>query len=291
MGKIGIHLWLDREARAAAELYVSLMAESRIQSVTTLRNTPSGDTELVAFEVGGQPFMAISAGPLFQPNPAISFHLRYATAGEVDEAWAKLAPGGKTLMPLDRYPFSARYGWIEDRYGFSWQLVQMPDVEQRVMPALMFVGPVCGRAEEAMTFYSGVFESPAPQIRMRYGVNDAPDKAGTVRFGTFTLRGQVFGAMDSARAHRFGFNEAISLMVACETQAEIDYYWEALAADPNAGQCGWLKDKFGVSWQVTPAGLAEMMRGDAARAGRVTQAFLKMKKFDVAALRRAYEEE
>lgn len=108
-------------------------------------------------------------------------------------------------------------------------------------------------------------------------------------FAPFTLEGQAFAAMDSARAHGFGFNEAISLMVQCATQEEIDSYWEKLSADPRAEQCGWLKDRFGVSWQVVPTRMNEIFReADPEARARVTKSFLKMKKFDIAELERAY---
>jgi predicted 3-demethylubiquinone-9 3-methyltransferase (glyoxalase superfamily) len=152
MRPITPHLWFDRDAKQAAEFYVSIFPDSKITHSSTLKNTPSGDCDIVSFTLNGQPFMAISAGPLFK------------------------------------------------------------------------------------------------------------------------------------------FNEAISFVIQCETQEEIDYYWNKLAADPNAGQCGWLKDKFGLSWQVTPAALGEMLSsGDPAKTARVTQAFLKMKKFDIAALKKAFE--
>ena len=108
-------------------------------------------------------------------------------------------------------------------------------------------------------------------------------------FTDFMLAGQWFAAMDSAREHKFKFNEAISFMVNCDTQEEIDYYWEKLSAVTEAEQCGWLKDKFGLSWQIVPTELGEMMRnGTPEQIARVTQAFLKMKKFDLAELRKAY---
>jgi predicted 3-demethylubiquinone-9 3-methyltransferase (glyoxalase superfamily) len=149
--KITPHLWFDKEAKEAAEFYTSVFADSKITNVTTLHNTPSGDCDVVSFELSGQPFMAISAGPLFK------------------------------------------------------------------------------------------------------------------------------------------FNESISFMIYCDTQEEIDYYWEKLSAVPEAEQCGWLKDKYGLSWQVVPAGMDEMMRnGSKEHIARVTQAFLKMKKFDLAKLNQAY---
>lgn len=302
MHKITPHLWFDKEAKEAAELYASLITPSKIRSVTTLRNTPSGDCDIVSFELSGQPFMAISAGPLFKFNPSISFHLKCMAKGEVDAIFERLSRGGKVLMPLGSYPWSERYAWLEDKYGLSWQVIFVGDHEmgQRITPVLMFVGKVCGKTEDAVSFYAEVFKK-APygsgvkgetggNILSRYGQGEEPEREGTVRYASFTLIGQEFGAMDSAREHQFAFNEAISFIVPCETQREIDYFWETLSADPKAEQCGWLKDKYGLSWQITPTILNDMLGGkDEKRTARVTQAFLKMKKFDVDALTRAYE--
>lgn len=150
MKPITPHLWFDKEAKEAAEYYVSFFPNSKINSIQTLHDTPSGDCDIVAFELNGQPFMAISAGPIFK------------------------------------------------------------------------------------------------------------------------------------------FNEAVSFIVYCKDQKELDYYWDKLSADPSAEQCGWCKDKFGLSWQVVPEGLDEMMATkDQAKLNRVTQAFLKMKKFDIAELEKA----
>lgn len=152
MQKITPHLWFNKEAKKAAEFYCSIFPNSKILSSKTLKNTPSGDTDLVSFELNGQPFMAISAGPLFK------------------------------------------------------------------------------------------------------------------------------------------FNEAISFMIPCETQEEIDYFWGKLSAVPESEQCGWLKDKYGVSWQVVPTAMSEMMQeGSPEQIERVTKAFLKMKKFDLAELKKAFE--
>jgi predicted 3-demethylubiquinone-9 3-methyltransferase (glyoxalase superfamily) len=299
MQKITPHLWFDKEAREAAEWYVSLFPDSKIKNVTRLSGTPSGDCDVVSFELAGQPFMAISAGPLFQFNPSVSFHVKCGTKEEVDAIWEQLSPGGRVLMPLDTYPFSERYGWLEDKYGLSWQVIHAgaSSMHQRFTPILMFVGDVCGRAEDAINFYTSVFQN-APggatagetkaEVVARYGKGEEPDKEGTVRYAHFSLAGQEFGAMDSARGHKFAFNEAISFIVPCDTQKEIDYFWGKLSADSKAEQCGWLKDKYGLSWQITPAIMGELLGGsDKERVGRVTQAFLKMKKFDIAALKQA----
>lgn len=152
MDRIVPHLWYDTQAKEAAQFYCSVFPDSRIDQVTTIHDTPSGDCDVVSFTLGGQPFMAISAGPVFR------------------------------------------------------------------------------------------------------------------------------------------FNESISFMIRCKDQAEIDYYWGKLSAVPAAEQCGWLKDRFGLSWQVVPAEMDRMMADkDPKKVARVVQAFLPMKKFDVAALRRAYE--
>jgi predicted 3-demethylubiquinone-9 3-methyltransferase (glyoxalase superfamily) len=299
MQKITPSLWFDKEAREATELYVSLFPGSRITNVTTLTGTPSGDCDVVSFELGGQPFMAISAGPLFKFNPSVSFHINCSTKQEVDAIWERLSAGGKVLMPLDTYPFSEWYGWLQDKYGLSWQVIYGggAPAPHKFTPILMFVGNVCGKAEEAINFYASVFKNAPDSARAgdtkanivaRYGKSEEPDKEGTVRYAHFSLLGQEFGAMDSAREHKFTFNEAISLMVPCDTQEEIDYFWEKLSSDRKAEQCGWLKDQYGLSWQIAPAAMQQLLGGgDKARTERVIQAFLKMKKFDIGALKRA----
>jgi predicted 3-demethylubiquinone-9 3-methyltransferase (glyoxalase superfamily) len=292
MQKIRPHLWFDTEAVEAAEFYSSIFPDSRVTNVSTIQNTPSGDTDIVSFELMDQPFMAISAGPLFKFTPAVSFVAACPTKEQVDTLWARLSAGGTVLMPLESYPFSERYGWTQDRFGLSWQLMLAGEEQggQRITPTLMFVGEVSGQAEEAINFYTSVFPNSKVGPVLRYGEGEEPDEEGTVRHASFLLEDQEFAAMDSAREHGFGFNEAISFMVNCETQEEIDHYWDSLSAVPEAEQCGWLKDRYGLSWQVVPSAMDEMLRtGSKEQTAQVTEAFLKMKKFDLAELRRAYE--
>jgi predicted 3-demethylubiquinone-9 3-methyltransferase (glyoxalase superfamily) len=269
MQKIVPHLWFDTEAKEAAEFYTSIFPNSKITSAATLHNTPSGDADIISFEVWGYSFMAISAGPLFKFNPSISFMVNFDPAQDkdaknrIDEVWSKLSDGGQVLMPLDTYPFSERYGWIQDKYGLSWQLILTnPEGEARppIIPSLMFVGDVCGKAQEATDFYLSVFKNSKRGTVAHYPQGMEPDKEGTVMFTDFLLEGQWFSAMDSARMHDFGFNEAVSLLVHCDDQKEIDYYWGKLSAHPESEQCGWLKDKYGVAWQISPRELDEMMR-------------------------------
>jgi len=205
--------------------------------------------------------------------------------------WNELARGGSALIELGEYPFSEKYGWTQDRYGLSWQVMFMGDrkIEQKITPTLMFVGEQCGKAEEAIKFYASVFHDAKIGHILRYGKGEKPDKEGTIKHAGVSLEGESFAVMDSARAHNFTFNEAISFMVHCDTQEQIDYFWSKLSADPTAEQCGWLKDKFGLSWQIVPTVMDEMLSDkDQSKLARVTEAFLKMRKFDIAKLKEAY---
>ncbi len=300
MQQITTHLWFDKEALEAAEFYVSLFPNSKITSTVALTGTPSGDCSLVAYELAGMLFMAINAGPAFVFNPSVSFLISCSTREEVDSYWQQLSPGGKVLMPLGEYPFSEWYGWLEDRYGLSWQVMFTGgSVRQRLTPVLMFVGEMCGRAEEAVNHYVSILldapgslgiEETALEVVEHYATGTQPDREETLEFSRFLLLGKEYGAMDSAYEHQFAFNEAISFLIPCNSQEEIDYLWEKLAADPDSGQCGWLKDRFGFSWQISPVILQKMLQSDDKNAvQRVTEAFLQMKKFDIAALVRAEE--
>ncbi|MBI2863249.1 MAG: VOC family protein [Chloroflexi bacterium] len=191
---------------------------------------------------------------------------------------------------LGSYPFSERYGWLQDRYGLSWQIGFFGEskARQRITPVIMFVGAVCGKAEEAINFWTSLFREGKVDSILRWGKGEDPDKEGTVKYAAFSLLGEEFGAMDSAYEHQFAFNEAISFLVHCDTQEEIDDIWSKLSAVPEAEQCGWLKDKFGLSWQVVPTAMEEMMRDkDPKKLARVTEAFLKMRKLNIAELERA----
>lgn len=290
MQKIIPHLWYDKEAKEAVEFYVSLFPNSKITHSSTLHDTPSGDADVLTFELAGCDFMAISAGPYFKFNPAISLLVACESAEEVDALWGKLKVG--VLMDIggnDVHPFADRYGWCTDKYGLSWQLYFKKDWKptQKITPQLMFTQGKAGKAEEAMNFYASVFKNAKVGEVARYPAGSGKDE-GTIMHAGFTLEGQDFYAMDSAADHKFVFNEAVSLLIRAENQEEIDYYSDKLSAVPEAEQCGWLKDKYGVSWQVSPTAMDRMMSsGDAESIKRVTEAFLKMKRFNLAELEKA----
>ncbi|HSL94298.1 MAG TPA: VOC family protein [Thermoleophilia bacterium] len=157
----------------------------------------------------------------------------------------------------------------------------MASIKQTIVPHLWFDK----EAREAAEFYTSIFKDS--RITSVTTIHDTP--SGTVDTVSFELLGQEFMAISAGPL--FKFNESISFIVKCEAQEEIDYYWEKLTADGGQeGQCGWLKDKYGLSWQVVPAALDEMMdEKDPEALARVTQAFLKMTKFDIAALQRAHD--
>lgn len=290
MQKITPHLWFDTQAQEAAKLYTSLFKNSQIKNQQTIHDTPSGDADILTISLAGQEFMLLNGGPYFTFNPSISFLVACDSKSEVDSYWKVLSEGGSALMELGEYPFSQWYGWTQDRFGLSWQIMFTGDqkVAQKITPTLMFVGEQYGKAEEAIHFYTSVFHNAKVGHMMRYTKEEATEVEGTIKHAAFTLENMDFAAMDSALAHKFAFNEAISFVVKCETQAEIDYYWNALSADPKAEQCGWLKDRYTVSWQIVPTLMDELFKEqDSHKLAKVTEAFLKMKKFDIEKLKQA----
>lgn len=299
MQKIIPHLWFNTNAEEAVAFYLSAFKDGSIKHKTyypeaghEVHGMEAGTVLTVDFEIEGHAFTALNGGPHFTPNPSISFMVACSSAEDVDALWATLSEGGTRLMPLDAYPFSDRFGWVQDKFGISWQvmLVDANEIRQTITPMLLFVGDNAGNAEDAVQFYTSLFDNSSIDTMQYYGEDQAPDTPGTVMQASFTLNGQRFAAMDSAHEHLFAFNEAISLLVLCETQEEIDVLWNALSAKPEAEQCGWLKDRYGVSWQIVPQGMDAMLRDpNADKANRAMEAMLKMKKIDIAQITRAYE--
>ena len=152
---------------------------------------------------------------------------------------------------------------------------------QKISPFLWFDN----QAEEAAHFYTSIFKDASIGNISRYGAG-GPGPEGAVMVISFKLAGQEFTALNGGP--QFKFTEAISLMVSCETQEEIDYYWEQLSAGGKESQCGWLKDKYGLSWQIIPANMGKLMSNkDPEKAARTMQAMMQMSKLDIAALEQA----
>jgi predicted 3-demethylubiquinone-9 3-methyltransferase (glyoxalase superfamily) len=292
MYKIIPHLWYDKKALEASKWYVSMFENSSINKVITIPDTPSGDCDFIDFKLANLDLLAISAGPYFNFNPSISLMVSCSTGEEVDRLYGILSAGGSDLMPLDEYPFSKRYAWVQDKYGLSWQLMYTENMQEKhhIRISLLFSGEACGKAEAALDYYTEVFEDSKKGYVNYYASGEAADPRARINYSEAKVRGLELVAMDHGYGEDFTFNEAISFVVLCEDQGQIDHYWDKLSFDPEAEQCGWLRDQFGVSWQIEPVFLHDiMMHGTKEEVKRITEAFLKMKKFDIQTLKEAYE--
>ena len=287
--KIVPHLWFNDRAHEAVRFYISLFSDSQLVSATMIHDTPSGDADIILFDIHGQRFMAINGGPAFTFTDSLSLFVYCGSENEIERLYTMLSEDGTVVMPLGRYDWSGRYAWVKDKYGLSWQL-DVDDINhrQKIVPVLLFVNEKAGRVREAVSFYKSVF--PASRTIMEWPWDKSsgmPD--GSLLFTQFDLSGYLFNAMSSNRRHDHDFNESVSFMVYCSTQEEIDYYWEKLSEEGHEQACGWLKDRFGISWQIIPEVMDEMITAaDDVRRSAMTQAMLKMIKLDIRQLNDAY---
>ncbi len=278
MQKIIPNLWFDGASKAV-DFYTSIFPNSKVISTSYYPNSIeegladfqlglAGKELTIDFQLGDMRFTAINAGPEFSFNPSISFMVNFDPSKDdqasenLDKLWSQLIDGGQALMPIDEYPFSKKYGWVKDRYGLTWQLILTdPEGDPRpfITPSLLFSQANTNRAEEAMEFYKSIFSGSKSGIVARYNESTGPAKSGSLMFADFTLNDQWLVVMDSGVEQDFTFNEAVSLAVMCKDQEEIDYFWEKLSHQPEFEQCGWCKDKYGVSWQITPENIEELM--------------------------------
>lgn len=298
MSKITPFLWFDSNAEEAANFYVDVFDNSKIFSITRYNDDSakasgqkSGTAMTIAFQLEGQSFSALNGGPHFKINPSISFFVYCESENRIEKLYNKLIDGGVVMMPLDKYDWSPKYAWVQDKFGVSWQLdVEKINNSQKILPALLFANKKFARVKEAVSFYTSVFpdskiilESPFPPA------DDIPKDA--LLFSQFNLSDYLLNAMSGGTLkHDFDFNEAFSFVVNCKDQNEVDYYWNKLISDGGAeSQCAWLKDKFGVSWQIVPNRLMELLSDpNPAKAQKVMKAMLQMKKIIIVDLEKAY---
>ena len=289
------HLWFDGASEEAATLYASLFPNASVGTVSRYgkegfeqHGQPEGTAMIVEFMLDDCPFVFLNGGPRFKPTPAVSYFVAFEKEEDVDRAWQALLEGGEVAMPLDAYDWSPKYGWVVDRFGVSWQL-SLGETEKlggrRVASALLFVREQAGKAEEALNHYVATFPNSSVTGIFHHD-GSGPEPKGNVLHAQFTLDGAGFMAMDSSMdAHQFTFSEANSFIVFCDTQEEIDHYWAALSHKPEAEQCGWAADRWGVSWQIIPRELPQLMQKPG-----VVDAFMGMKKLDLAELKRVAQE-
>ena len=239
---------------------------------------------VVKFELEGKAIMGLNGGPMIKINPAISFFVTCQSNEEIESYWNKLIEGGNAMMALNNYPWAEKYGWVVDKFGMTWQLMlgELPANGQKIIMSLLFVNEQFGKAREAIETYTAIFpDSPVDTLQLYEAGEGQP--VGFLKFGHFSLNKEVFAAMDGPGDHQFKFNEGVSFVVECEKQEEIDYYWNKLTDGGKESMCGWLVDKFGVSWQIVPAIIASLMT-DPEKVPRVMQAVMKMKKLDIETL-------
>lgn len=290
-------LWFDDQAEEAASFYVSLFKHSKTgiktyynEDIAKVAERPVGSLMTVDFQLEGQDFVALNGNDDSSFTPATSFFVSCETPEEIDRLWQKLTEGGSVLMPLGQYPFSEKYGWLQDKYGVSWQLI-VGERSQKITPCLLFVGKQAGKAEEAINLYTSTFPNSHIVSLERYAADEGPD-AGRIKYATFSLNGQAFIAMDSGMPeHAFTFTMATSFMVNCETQAEVDHFWEKLTIGGKEIACGWLSDPYGLGWQITPVMLNELRKDpNPEKSRRAMKAMMQMVKIDIATLQRAAEQ-
>jgi len=263
----------------ASDFYIQTFGEGKISQTSPF---------VIQIELSGQKFMLLNDGPTSSPNPSISFMVICESEEETERYWNKLMEGGSALMALDSYDWSPKYGWVQDKYGVSWQVYtgDKSQTPQKFCPTLMFTGDNAGKAEKAVHFYTDLFPQSNIQGVLKYSKED-DDNEEFVKHAQFKIKDFVAMAMDSSANHGFGFTDVISLVVECENQEEIDKYWGQLTA--NGGKevgCGWLTDPFGISWQIIPKALSKLV-SDPVRGQRVMGALMKMKKLIIADLENA----
>lgn len=279
--RITPNIWCDRTAEQAGAFYASVFDDttSRVTARYPSEGLPefqrdfAGEAVMVDVVLRGYRFSLINADATFAPNPSISFLVtadprdfdgdEHAARGWINRIWTALAEEGRVLMDIGEYPYSGLYGWVEDKFGMSWQLklaAAGADPVPPVVPMLMFGDGVQNRAAEAVELYTGLFPDAGVGRVVTYPVTTSAEPVGAVMYADFRLAGQTFAVMDSQMDQDFTFTPGVSLLVDCEGQDEIDRLWDALTAVPEAEQCGWLADRFGVSWQIVPANMAELMQ-------------------------------
>jgi predicted 3-demethylubiquinone-9 3-methyltransferase (glyoxalase superfamily) len=270
-------LWFDGNAHEAADFYSSVFTDSEILTRNSMVNE---------WEIMGLKIMGLNAGPMFKINPGISLSVNLTSEAEMHRIYNALIDGGSAMMQLGKYDWSPLYGWLKDKYGMTWQLTL--GESDSIKLSMLFTDTVLGKAAEATELYTSLFTNSSSIFKVPYPAGSPYE--GYLMYSEFTLGGRLYAAMDGLGGHNFAFNEGVSLVVTCDTQAELDHIWDTLTTNGGSeSQCGWLKDPYGVSWQIIPKILSEKMNaGDGKRSGQMMQALMGMKKLIIEDLEKAY---
>lgn len=242
-------LWFDNQALEAFEFYCSVFPNSIVLE---------HNQTVVKASLSNQCFIGINGGPYFLPNPAISFTVICDSREEINALWQKLILGGASIIDLGHYSWNAYYGWVQDQFGYTWQL-QLGNgskTQQHILPNLLFCGMHQNQCSQALQYYQKIFPEFQRHQLLRY---PSGDLEGKIQNSIFSLNHLKFIAKDSPHRHIFDFNESVSFVIPCKTQQEIDYYWNYFTEHGSESWCGWCKDVFGISWQVIPNNLAQIL--------------------------------
>lgn len=277
-------LWYDRDAKESADFYCTVFSGE----------ITAGTPMVVNIEIFGQKLMLLNGGPHFTKNASVSFMVICETEDEVQKYWDHLTEGGIVLMELGEYPWSKKYGWVRDKFGVTWQvyLSENNDLEQKIIPTLMFIHQNNGKAMKAMEFYTNIFPDSKIGSILKYGDgigNETHEIPENIQHAHFEINGYSFFCMDNSYDHQFDFNEGISMVVMTDNQEQTDHYWNNLTNGGRESMCGWLKDQFGFSWQIVPKRLIELMNdSDQEKAHKVVISMMKMRKIIIQDLENAY---
>ena len=278
-------LWFNGDGKEAADFYCEIF-----------NGKITADTPVVLnIELFGQKLMFLNAGPQFEKNASISFTILCETEDEVQQYWNELIKSGTILMDLAEYPWSKKYGWVRDQFDVTWQIYLGEKLgDQDIIPTLMFIHQNNGQAKKAIEFYTSIFPNSKIGGILKYGEgvgNENHEVAENVQHADFEIDHYKIFCMDNSHDHQFDFNEGISMVVMTDDQIQTDHLWNSLVADGGReSMCGWLKDQFGVSWQIVPKRLLELMNDfdQPQKAQKVVEAMMSMQKIVIADLENAY---
>lgn len=291
------YLWCSRNAEELVQFYTQIFPQAQAGKKTyytpasaKVSGMKEGELLTYQFRLLDQEFVALNGGDLFKFSPAVSLTVSLESDEQIHSLWEKLLEGGSVLMPLQEYPFSKKYGWLQDQFGVSWQLRKSEEPQESISPSLLFVGEKYGKAEEAAKHYADIFKDQGQILDLGPFSEKGPDPEGEMTYALLKLRDRYFTLMDGPGEHNFDFTGAISFLVDCEDQAEIDYFWSALSEGGEELPCGWVKDRYGVHWQVFSLSTEKFFepQGSAA-AEKALEAMYEMKKIILADIRNAYE--
>ena len=292
MQKIYPCIWLKERADEAAKFYVSLFENSTIgftsyvgKSGAEISGQKVGSVLTVDLEIGGQSMQLLNGGTYYKLNPSTSIYVWCETEKEIDHLWKNLSAQGTVLFELQKYPWAEKYGWCTDRFGLSWQLM-IGKGPAKIAPALLFTGEAYGKGEKAVNFYLSKFKNSKIEFMHK------DPSTNTVLHSVFKLDGVPFVLMEgpSKGKEEMGLNGAMSFVINCKDQNEIDIYWNSIKRAGSPEACGWIEDEFGVSWQVVPTMMIELLKdSNTQKVESMMAAMMKMEKLEIELLKNAFD--